>query len=473
MRVVYVVEVNERMDAEEQRVDILIVEDSATQSEKLKYWLEKNNYNVLTASNGRVALELIDTRKPAIVITDIMMPEMDGLQLCRTIKTDERSGNIPIILLTALSDPQDVLKGLECGADNFITKPYDEQYLLAAIRHAVDNRAIRTKSKLQSEGAILFRGQKYFITSERYQILDFLISTYETAIMENQELRTVREQLEALNEGLEKKVELRTAALVAEIEERKKAEEQVRRLNEELEHRVKQRTMELESANRELEAFSYSVSHDLRAPLRHMSGFVDLLTKRLENNPDGKTLQYAAKIAVASNTMAKLIDDLLDFSRVGRNEMQKSRVNLNFIIKEVVQEIRDELKERKIRFEIDELPDVLGDQSLLRLMIVNLVSNAVKFTSTRPQAEIRIGCEDEGDKFTCSISDNGVGFDMKHADKLFGVFQRLHTQEEFEGTGIGLANVQRIISRHGGRIWAEGAVGQGATFYFTLPKTTE
>jgi light-regulated signal transduction histidine kinase (bacteriophytochrome) len=145
-------------------------------------------------------------------------------------------------------------------------------------------------------------------------------------------------------------------------------------------------------------------------------------------------------------------------------------VSLNSILNEVVSEIKDELQERQVRWEIDELPDVLGDRSLLRLVIVNLVSNAVKFTSSRPQAEIKIGCNDEDDKFTCSISDNGVGFDMKYAERLFGVFQRLHTEEEFEGTGIGLATVQRIISRHGGRIWAEGSVGQGATFYFTLPK---
>jgi light-regulated signal transduction histidine kinase (bacteriophytochrome) len=168
--------------------------------------------------------------------------------------------------------------------------------------------------------------------------------------------------------------------------------------------------------------------------------------------------------------MGVLIDNLLDFSRLGRSEIRKTKVSLNALVKGVVQEIREELKERKIRWEIDELPDVLGDESLLRLVMVNLVLNSVKFTSTLPQAEIMIGCKDEGDKFTFSIMDNGVGFDMKYADRLFGVFQRLHTQKEFEGTGIGLANVQRIIARHSGRVWAEGAVGQGATFYFTLPK---
>ena len=413
---------------------------------------------------------MINKCKPAIVISDIMMPEMDGLQLCKNVKTNERSRNIPIILLTALSDPEDVLKGLECGADNFMTKPYAEESLLAAIHHSLDNKEIRKDSKIQSEVEILFRGRKYFITSERHQILDFLLSTYETAIIKNQELAAVQEELEVLNEGLEKKVALRTAALIAEIEERKKAEEEVRRLNEELEHRVKQRTVALEAANRELEAFSYSVSHDLRAPLRHMSGFVQLLLKGLKDRSNEKTRRYADAILEASNKMGKLIDDLLDFSRLGRKEMQKKKVNLHIVVGEVVQEMREELKERNIRWEIDKLPEVLGDESLLRLMMANLVSNAVKFTGTRSRAEIKITCKEEGDKFTCSVIDNGVGFDMKYADKLFGVFQRLHTEDQFEGTGIGLATVLRIISRHGGRTWAEGAEGQGATFYFTLPK---
>ncbi len=230
------------------------------------------------------------------------------------------------------------------------------------------------------------------------------------------------------------------------------------------------RIADLETSNKELEAFSYSVAHDLRAPVRHMKGYVALLTERLEETTDQESLRYAAKIAVASNKMSKLIDDLLDFSRIGYKELQESKVNLNSIITEVIQELQEDLKEREIRWEIDELPDAIGDKALLRLVIMNLISNAVKFTSTSTQAEIRIGCKAGKEEFTCFIEDNGVGFDLKHVDRLFGVFQRLHTQEDFEGTGIGLANVQRIIARHGGRVWGEGAVGQGATFYFALPK---
>ncbi len=254
-----------------------------------------------------------------------------------------------------------------------------------------------------------------------------------------------------------------------DIAQRKKAEEHIRALNEQLKHRVS----ELDAINKELEGFAYSVAHDLQAPLRHISGFVKLLQQKMVDYPDVETRDYMDTIFEASKKMSKLIDLLLNFSRLGRTQMQKRKVNLNTLVSEVIREMQEELKERKIVWEIDELPDVHGDQYLLKLVMVNLISNAVKFTSTRPQSEIRIGCKDEVDSFTCSVKDNGVGFDMKYVSKLFGVFQRLHSENEFEGTGIGLANVQRVIARHGGRVWAEGAMGQGATFYFTLPKMKE
>jgi light-regulated signal transduction histidine kinase (bacteriophytochrome) len=221
-----------------------------------------------------------------------------------------------------------------------------------------------------------------------------------------------------------------------------------------------------------LEAFSYSVSHDLRAPLRHMVGFTELLKKHGASLLDDKSRRYVTIILESAKRMGILIDDLLAFSRIGRAETHKSMLSLQQLVEEALVEIGQDTGGRDIVWRVGTLPTWYGDRSMLRLAIVNLVSNAVKFTRTRPQAEIEIACLDQKqDQVVVFIRDNGVGFDMKYVDKLFGVFQRLHTPEAFEGTGIGLATVQRIVHRHGGSVWADGLVDQGATFFFSLPKS--
>jgi len=253
-----------------------------------------------------------------------------------------------------------------------------------------------------------------------------------------------------------------------DISERKRREDDVRKLNAQLERR----TLELEASNKELEAFAYSASHDLRAPLRHVAAYAELLQKAASAGLDERSRRYVTNVLEAAKKMGTLIDDLLAFSRIGRAETRMTLVSLGEPLREVLREMERETVERDIAWKVEApLPSVHGDRSMLKLVLFNLVSNAVKFTGTRSRAEIEIGCSHgASEDVVVFVRDNGVGFDMKYANKLFGVFQRLHLPEDFEGTGIGLATVQRIVARHGGRVWAEGVVDAGATFYFSVPK---
>jgi signal transduction histidine kinase len=258
--------------------------------------------------------------------------------------------------------------------------------------------------------------------------------------------------------------------LQVELEQRKRREDEIRQLNQEL---AKQ-AAELETSNKELESFAYSVSHDLRAPLRHVVGYSELLQKQASSVLDDKSRRFMQTILESAKRMGNLIDDLLGFSRIGRAETKKAAVNLEQLVREVVAELRQETNGRDIDWKIGALPVCYGDRSMLKIVLVNLVSNAVKFTRLQSRAEIQIGCVDRKEnQVEVFVRDNGAGFDMQYVNKLFGVFQRLHPSEEFEGTGIGLATAQRIIHRHAGQMRAEGAVDQGATFYFSLPKAQD
>jgi two-component system sensor histidine kinase/response regulator len=451
-------------------VEILIVEDSPTQAEQLKYIVEHRGYRALVAKNGREALALMHEHKPTLVLSDVVMPEVDGYELCRRITTDEQLKEIPVILLTSLSDPQDVIKGLENGAKNFITKPYHEHYLLARIEHTLTNLELRKSGGSQMGVEIFFAGHKHFITADRLQILDLLLSAYETAVQKNQELTRLQEELQALNESLEKKVEDRTAALRVEIAERRRAEAEVRELNLTLEHRVEERTRQLQEAIQQLEAFSYSISHDLRAPLRAIDGFSGILLEDYAEKLDAEGKRLLGSIRSNTQKMSQLIDDLLAFSRVSRQEIAMSAVSMDALTRAVIAELSPTATNKRMRIDIQPLPPALGDPAMIYQILVNLLSNAMKFSRTKEAPVIELGGRPEGDYNLYFCKDNGVGFDMKLADKLFGVFQRLHSEREFEGTGVGLAIVQRIIQRHGGQIWAEAEVGHGATFYFTLPR---
>jgi two-component system, sensor histidine kinase and response regulator len=408
-------------------VHVLIAEDSPTQAQRLLHILQQQGYEVTHAANGRLALEAARSHRPTLVISDVVMPEMDGYELCRQIKADPSLADLPVILVTTLSDPGDVIRGLECRADNFILKPYDESDLVDRVQFILLNRGMRRAEQGTMGVEIFFNGQRHFITADRLQILNLLLSTYDAAIQRNKQLSRAQEALQQLN-------------------------------------------AKLEAANHELEAFSYSVSHDLQAPLRHIDGFVGLLGRSLADRLEAKDQRYLTTIGESARRMSQLINDLLNFSRMGRATMSLADVNLNDVLQETIRSSETETTGRRIVWKLEPLPTVRADLALMRQVVINLVSNAIKYTRTREVAEISVGWQAGSIETIFFVRDNGVGFDMRYADKLFGVFQRLHSATEFEGTGIGLANVRRIVARHGGRTWAESQPGAGATFYFSLPK---
>jgi two-component system, sensor histidine kinase and response regulator len=405
--------------------NILIAEDSPTQAERLRCTLEQNNYQVTSAPNGVQALGLARKQKPALVISDIVMPEMDGYELCRQIKNDSRLKNVPVILLTTLSDPQDVIRGLESRADNFIIKPYDEKCLLSRIQFVLRNCGPRACDHAGNGVEIYFHDERHVITADRPQILGLLLSTYEAAIQRNQELSRNKEELRTANAALE-------------------------------------------SANKELEAFSYSVSHDLRAPLRAIDGFSQSIIDDCADKLDANGQELLSRVRNACKRMGQLIDDLLNLSRITRAEMHYERVDLTAIATAILGEMQRDHPERPMTVHVAQGLIAKGDPRLLRIVLENLLGNAWKFTTKRSDATIEFAAMSDNDEKIFIVRDNGAGFDMAYATKLFGAFQRLHSSTDFPGTGIGLATVQRIIHRHGGRIWPESAVGAGTTFHFTL-----
>lgn len=436
-----------------------------------------------------------------LVTTDYQLGWSNGIEILRAIKN--RYPDLPVIMFTDTGTQEIAVEAMKEGLDDYIIKsPKHYIRLCTAVRSALERteakrRATRIETRLQSLlnqldvgvfratlNGDLLEGNAAFLR------LLGVSSLPEAQTIYLQELYLQRE-LSSLSLNWKREVQLRRNddstiwillsetvsttddetvidGFIEDISDRKRAEQQIKELNQDLERRVIERTAQLEAANKELEAFSYSVSHDLRAPLRIIDGFSQQLLERYLSQLDEKGKHYLQRVRAASQRMGELIDDLLKLSRVTRGELQRQTVDLSAMVEAIALELQHET-ERSVEFIIAPGVVAQGDIRLLLMVLENLLSNAWKFTSNKAHPRIEFGTLPQPDgKDAYFVRDNGAGFDMAYSHKLFGAFQRLHTTDEFPGTGIGLATVQRIIHRHGGRVWAEGTLEQGATFYFTL-----
>ena len=443
--------------------NILIVEDSTTQALLLKRILETQGYNVTVAENGQLGLDALRKSRPDIVISDVMMPVMDGYTMCRTIKSDDDLQSIPIILLTTLSDPEDIVRGLEASADAYVIKPYNREHLLAKVE-SVLSPPVRDLGDGQFEIAI--GGKKYKITSSRQQILNLLLFTYENAIFQNRELIKVQYELKKLNEKLEEKVEERTAELSEEIAERKKIEASLVEANEQLK--------ELDRLKSE---FLSTVSHELRTPLSIIREGVSLCLEGIAGDVTEMQLTLLSSAQEGIDRLTRLITDLLDISKIeaGKIRLRKSSLNVCEVVKKTEDRFRTQAEEKGLRL-TSYLPDndviLFADGDKLFQIFDNLISNAIRFTDTGGQIGIHL--EETDADVICRVSDSGIGIAKQDIPKLFSKFEQVGRVDGpgYKGTGLGLAIVKGLVEKHGGTISVTSKPKKGTTFTFTLKKVS-
>lgn len=448
--------------------EILIVEDSPTQAMELRLNLERCGFQTSVAANGRDALAWLSRKRPDMVISDIVMPELDGYELCRAIRENEKLKDIPVILLSFLSDSCDILKGLESGASNFIVKPYNADYLIQYIRKKLSGESCAESDRVQTPVALEYAGKEYLIASNPAQILDILLATYGTAVHKNEELIRVETELRLLNEHLEHKVRERTAELTAEISERRRVEEELRKKSEKL----AAYSAMLEQSNRDLQDFAFVASHDLQEPVRKIQTFVDRIRIQYSKFLDERGRDYLERVARSARRMQELILDLLKYSRLSSSMEVFPWVDLTESVEEALSDLRVLREDAGAQIEIETLPRVEADPVQMRQLFQNLLGNALKYRGEEtPVIKVYMGSSECEGFHEIRVEDNGIGFDECFLDNIFKPFQRLHGKSApYEGTGMGLAICRRIVERHGGSITARSKNESGAVFIVRLPE---
>jgi PAS domain S-box-containing protein len=510
-----------------QPIRILLVEDDSSDAILIDRELRKSGleFHSLRVQSKDQFVQALQQHQPDIILSDHGLPAFDGLSALAIAK--DTVPDVPFIFVTGSLGEEMAIKTLKSGATDYVLK-HALGNLVPAVNRALSQAADRARRKQAEEelrrnqarkSAILNAALDAIITidhegkihgwnraaevtfgytrdqaigremaeliippdlrmAQRQALIHYVSTRQSTPANRRYESRAMRA------DGSEFPVEIALARIpleglpmftgfVRDITDRKKSEEHICELNADLERRVRERTAQLEAANKELEAFSYSVSHDLRAPVRHIEGFIQVLEPMTAGLLNDESRNVLNMISQSARHMNRLIEGLLAFSRTHRAEMVFTDVDVGILIDEARNELRNQARDRKIEWIIHPLPAIRGDPITLRQVFVNLISNALKYTSTRDHARIEIGVEPKEDETIFYVRDNGVGFEAQYTDRLFGVFQRLHPATQFEGTGIGLAIVRRIIARHGGRTWAEGERDNGATFYFSISKHPE
>ncbi|UFS69606.1 PAS domain S-box protein [Geomonas sp. RF6] len=465
---------------------------------------------VVTAENGKAGMELFLEQDPDFVITDIKMPVLHGIEMARQIKG--LRSNIPIIVTTAHSDMEFLMDAIEIGISQYVLKPIEREKLFSAIQNCITR--IELERQVQRQQAFIAKlscaveqSPSTIIITDREGTIEYVNPkftaltgyTAEEAVGENPRLlkagttpeETYEELWVQLMSGREWHGELENrkkngelywesvsispildssggvinfVAVKEDITERKRAQQEIEDLN----RKLAARASELEAANQDLESFGYTVSHDLRTPLTNINGYCQVILEMYGESLDEQCREFVQIMLTETLSMSKLIKTLLDFSRLARQELKRGPVDLSALAGSIATDLKLRHLQRRLNFRIAPDLEVVGDADLLRVALTNLLGNACKYSAKKEESIIEFGSEEKEGKSVYFVRDNGAGFDMAYYKKLFKVFQRLHSTSEFEGTGIGLATVHRVIQRHGGTVWAEGAVEQGATFYFTL-----